>query len=259
MSNFEPPTGISLDIGNLVAFDERAERGDKSYEEAAKDATEALVHAIFSLPVSELADGRFVNLPKGQFQFPRDKPIPKERVPTKWEMYAKEKGIQKKKKRDRLVLDESTGEYIPRYGRGSKNAADRDVVIAHKEGMGSDYDPFSAKRQEKKKRLNQNRKKNLANIGRTVKEAGLQPMQALNVAKVGPSGKKFIPKNELKDSLLVAQRSTASAGHFDERVAKEPKQKIRGRKKKLESYSGKSALAEEKQRLGKIADRILKT
>lgn len=258
MTSAEPLSGISLDLGNLVAFDGRAEH-NKSAEEMAREATDAIVHAVFSLPMTELDDGRYVNLPKGTFALPREKPIPKERAPTKWEKYALEKGIQKRRKRDRLIFDEETGEYVPRYGRGSKNSNDRHVIIPHKEGMGSDYDPFAAKREEKRDRIKQNRKKNLSNIGRARKAAGLQPMQALDVAKVGPSGKKYLPKKDLSDTLSVVQRSTASAGRFDNQVRGERKPKMRGRKKKLESFGGKNAAQQEKERLGKIADRILKT
>jgi len=42
-------------------------------------------------------------------QLPRAKPIPKIASLTKWQKFALTKGIQKKKK-DRLLLDESTGE-----------------------------------------------------------------------------------------------------------------------------------------------------
>lgn len=257
MDAFEAPAGITLDLGNLTAFDVRIEEDNPPLVQTATDSTRALVHALFSLPVTDTQDGRCVTLPKGQFHLPRSKPIPKERAQTKWEKFAQEKGIQKKR-RDRLVLDDSTGEYVPRYGRGSKNSLDRDVIIPHKQGMGSDFDPFTQKRQEKKKRIKDNRRKNLSNIGRANKTAGLQPMQALDVAKTGPSGKKYLPKRGLKDSLAVAQRSTASAGRFDNRIAKEPKQKVRGRKKKYNTMVGSNASQQEKQRLSKIADSILK-
>lgn len=253
-------TEIRLDVGNLAAFDERTNIAKKTDEAVAHEAVDTLLRALLALPTNDEPDGRYVTLPKGNFKLPREKPIPKERAPTKWEKYALEKGIQKKKKRDRLVLDETTGEYVPRFGRGSKNSAERDIVLPHKEGMGDDYDPFSEKRQEKKKRIKANKKQYRQNLGRAAKASRqqVQPMQALNVAKKGPSGKKYLPKDALRQSLSVVQRSTASAGQFDKAVPNEPKKKTAGRKKKYESFGGKQGTRQEKQRLSQLADRVLK-
>ncbi|KAI0567073.1 ribosome biogenesis regulatory protein [Gracilaria domingensis] len=252
----EAPIGIELDLGNLTAFDTRIYEGDEF--EKATEAVQSLVTAIFSLPAVSTEDGKLVKLPPPSFSLPREKPIPKERPLTKWEKFAKEKGIQKKK-RDRLVLDEATGEYVPRYGRGSKNSLQKDVIIPHKEGMGDNYDPFAEKRNSKKLRVKDNKKKQAVNIRTAQKSRGSQisPIQALDVAKTGPSGKKFLPKKGLKDALAVVQKSTASAGKFDKRVPKEPKQKSRGVKRKFESVVSKSGIVQEKERTQKIAERVL--
>lgn len=251
------PPGITLDVGNLAAFDERPLDPSAAPEEAARQAAEALVHSVFSLPLSDDAEARLVTLPSRLYPLPREKPIPRERSETKWEQFAREKGIHKKKKRDRLVLDETTGEYIPRYGRGSKNAADRDVVLPHKESEGDNYNPFHQKRKEKRERVKTNVKQQRANVARSQKK--VNPMQALDLAKRGASGRKYMPKSALRDSLAVVQKSTASAGHFDDKVKNEPKQKIQGRKKKHQAVGGKDALRDENQRISKIADRILKS
>lgn len=257
MSSFQIPPGVELDLGNLTAFDRRIGL-EGSLQEIATQGTEPLVQAIFSLPVNDTDDGKFVDMPDCEFELPREKPIPKERALTKWEKFAKEKGIQKKR-RDRLVLDPATGEYVPRYGKGSKNSLDKDVILPHKEGMGDDYNPFHEKRKQKKKMVKDNKKKQGTNRNRASRgrSAQIQPLQALDVAKAGPSGKKYLPKSALKDSLAIAQRSTASAGRFDKKVANEPKLKMQGRKKKLETVANRKALGREKERSQKIADRIL--
>lgn len=257
MNGFQPPPGYEIDLGNLAAFDKRVGL-EGSFTEMATQGVEPLVHAIFSLPVTETEEAKLVELPKCAFQLPREKPIPKERGLTKWEQFSKEKGIQKKR-RDRLVLDEATGEYVPRYGKGSKNALDKDVILPHKASMGDNYDPFAQKRKEKKQRIKDNKKKSGSNLNRAAKNRGaqIQPIHALDVGKAGPSGKKFLPKKGLKDSLSIVQRSTASAGRFDKKVANEPKPKLRGRKKKFETVTDKKALGKEKERSQKIAERIL--
>lgn len=251
-------SGLNIDIGHLLVFDERVHGDDVSSETIATEATQAVLNALRAIPGKKTAEGIKITLPKGQYVIPREKPIPKERPPTKWEKFAREKGIQNRSKRDRLVFDEATDEFVPRYGKGSKNSLERDVIIPYKEGTPKGFDPFSQKREEKKKRVQQNQKKQRSNLGRAAKRvAGLQPLQALSIAKTGPSGKKFLPKRALSDSLAVVQKSTASAGKFDARVQNEPRQKIRGRKKKLPPVGGKGASSEEQNRMGKLADRLL--
>lgn len=263
-SGYQPAAGVELDLGNLAAFDTRVGLTGTPAEVAAQGLQE-LVRGVFSLPAETTDDGRFVALPPGAFHLPREKAIPKERARTKWEQFALEKGIQKRK-RDRLVLDDATGEYVPRYGRGSRNDLARDAVLPHKAGMPDDWNPFDERRAEKRKRVRDNRKKNVANVRRATKQrqaadakaaASLAPVQALDVGKAGPSGKKFLPKSGLKDTLAIAQKSTASAGKFDRKVANEPKQKTQGRKKRYASDGGKKGMQQEKQRSQKIADRIL--
>ena len=46
---------------------------------------------------------------------PREKPAPKAKEETRWEAFAKEKGI-KKRKRERMVWDEEKKEWAPRWG-----------------------------------------------------------------------------------------------------------------------------------------------
>ena len=53
-------------------------------------------------------------LPERKTRIPREKPIPK-KIETKWERYAKMKGI-KKHKRERMVYDKNADEWRPRWG-----------------------------------------------------------------------------------------------------------------------------------------------
>jgi hypothetical protein len=55
--------------------------------------------------------------------------VPKPKPPTKWEKFAKAKGIQKTK-RSRMVFDEATDQYKPRYGYGRASNKDEWVVEA---------------------------------------------------------------------------------------------------------------------------------
>ena len=67
-------------------------------------------------------------LPKAVFNLPREKPVPKQKAPTKWQLYASAKGIQKRKK-EKLVWDDNAKDWRPRYGyKGINQNKDQWVI-----------------------------------------------------------------------------------------------------------------------------------
>lgn len=79
-----------------------------------------------------------MQLPKATTVLPREKPVPAARQPTRWEQYAQAKGIQKRKK-TRLVWDEVSQSWKPRYGyRRAENDRQRDWmhVVPDNKGRG---------------------------------------------------------------------------------------------------------------------------
>lgn len=50
---------------------------------------------------------------------PREKPAPKDKQKTKWEKFREERGLPPRKSRSRLVFDELTNDWVPRWGAGS--------------------------------------------------------------------------------------------------------------------------------------------
>ncbi len=249
-------SGVEVDLGALIALDKRVGLQGSDIE-LARSGLEPLVHEIFKLPSEMTDDGRLVKLPKVTTLLPREKPIPKQRPLTKWEQYAKEKGISKKR-RDRLVWDEQMGEYVPRYGKGSKNSLARDIILPHKESLAEGDDPFSAKRREKKERIKKEDKKRRANLGRASNaKARIQPLSALDATNRGASGKRHIPMKELKDGISVLQKSTASAGKFDKKVKNEPKQVQKGKRRKFDSVNDKKGFGKERERAEAVLNRVL--
>lgn len=65
-------------------------------------------------------DGPLAQLPPPTTQLPRAKPLPKPKPLTKWEQFAKAKGIQHKK-RDKREWDEEKQEWVNRWGWKGKN------------------------------------------------------------------------------------------------------------------------------------------
>lgn len=65
-----------------------------------------LINKIWELPVERVEDAIVAKLPKPKYILPRSRAIPKPKPLTKWQQYAKEKGIHTKKKRSKLNWDE---------------------------------------------------------------------------------------------------------------------------------------------------------
>lgn len=70
---------------------------------------------------------------------------------TKWERFAKEKGIHKAAGRNRLVYDDVATDWKLRYGGRSlrKEEEKRTIFIEHKKGADFMQDPFELRAQEK--------------------------------------------------------------------------------------------------------------
>eukprot|EP00188_Purpureofilum_apyrenoidigerum_P001579 Plantae.Rhodophyta-Purpureofilum_apyrenoidigerum.ctg18849.p1 GENE.Plantae.Rhodophyta-Purpureofilum_apyrenoidigerum.ctg18849~~Plantae.Rhodophyta-Purpureofilum_apyrenoidigerum.ctg18849.p1 ORF type:complete len:271 (-),score=69.76 Plantae.Rhodophyta-Purpureofilum_apyrenoidigerum.ctg18849:435-1247(-) len=242
---------MDFDEGLLCVFDSGAGSD-------VQPAAEALVHRLFQLEKAEdLGIGvRMVVLPDVITPLPREKPLPKPRELTKWEVFAKEKGIQKKKRKDRMVWDEDAGEFKPIFGyKRAKSTVDV-PIIPHRDDFEPGENPFNRLVKDKKKRAVENTKKRIANENRAsgLKKVG-KPLAAMET-ELGASGKKRIPKERLATSAKVAQISTASVGKFDRRVGKESEPKGLNKRRKFDSVSNTESLAEEKKKLLKVADRV---
>lgn len=64
----------------------------------SRDNVQLLINQIFQLPTIKVDNEVVIKLPAATTRLPRAKPAPKEKQLTKWEKYAKEKGITKRKK-----------------------------------------------------------------------------------------------------------------------------------------------------------------
>ncbi|KAL9957536.1 hypothetical protein ACROYT_G039177 [Oculina patagonica] len=141
-----------LDIGNLLAtdlqpIDIRQFRKNKEefLRNLARDSTQLLFNAIWKLP-SERSEGLVLaKLPEPRTVIPREKPIPKPKQPSKWEEFAKRKGITKKK-RERMILDKNTQEWKPRYGYKRANDVTQDWLLE----VPQNADPYEDQFEKKK-------------------------------------------------------------------------------------------------------------
>lgn len=83
-------------------------------------STSSLLSSLFALPTTSGPAGPHFTLPAPTTILPREKPLPKPKPLTKWERFAKEKGISHKRT-ERDEWDDEKQEWVRRWGRGGKN------------------------------------------------------------------------------------------------------------------------------------------
>lgn len=108
-------------------------------------------------------------LPKQKFLLPRFKPVPKPRPLTKWQQFAKDKGIIKKKK-SKLTWDEQLKKWIPLYGfKRAQAAKEKDWVLEVPQNADPMEDQFAKKTDIKSEKVAKNELQRLRNIAKTRK------------------------------------------------------------------------------------------
>ena len=169
---------LILDTGSLTAWDpdsivlpKAGEKRETYFRDLARYNVQVVLNKLFSMNDTEVVDGeRVLNLPGPTTVFPRTKPIPKPKQATKWEMFAKQKGIKSKssKNREKKVWDEATRKWVPRYGYGrAQNEEQKDWLIEIPDQADPNVDYFAKKKEDKKERIAKNKFQQLRNIART--------------------------------------------------------------------------------------------
>ncbi|KAL7749191.1 Rhodanese- sulfurtransferase [Sorochytrium milnesiophthora] len=237
----------------------------------SRDSAQVILNELFSLPTTANDEGVIVNLvpppsvsgsdntaavPGGAITsptasvvtyvkpttLPREKSLPKDRPMTKWERFAKEKGIQNRK-RGRMVYDEATGEYRPRWGYGSaKNDALNDWLIEVPQNGDPFEDQYAKRREEKKERVSKNQKQQARNAG-----------EAVDVARAN-SDARTARRTELDTRIRASKMATASMGKFDQTIKGDVRVNVKGAKRKFDAGDN---VGEEKARERDLAMRVL--
>ena len=126
----------TFDLGLLTVYDPNgisslayAQDVEAALEANTRLGVQALANQIFALPTTSSVEGIFAVLPPVSTTLPREKPLPKAKLETKWEKFAKTKGIAPKPKRDRLVFDEEKQDWVPKWGYKGQNKQAEDQWI----------------------------------------------------------------------------------------------------------------------------------
>lgn len=201
----------------------------------ARDNTQLLVGRLWGLP-SERAEGGagpvVAQLPEPSTRLPREKPLPKPRPLTRWEQFARLKGIRpNRKKRGTLVWDEAAKEWRRRWGyRRAGGDPSRDWLQEVPDKADPLEDQFAKRRQEKRERVARNELNRLRNLARAHRTEQAGPAAVLH-----PTGHQ--DRSELGRVTALARLSTASRGRFQPRLPKEspvlPNNGARGKKRRF--------------------------
>uniref|UniRef100_A0A914WVB3 Ribosome biogenesis regulatory protein n=1 Tax=Plectus sambesii TaxID=2011161 RepID=A0A914WVB3_9BILA len=204
--------------------------------ETTRDNVQYLFNQIWQLETVRIEDAICVKLPTTTTRLPREKPVPSVRGRTKWEQYAQDKGIRKHKK-DKLVWDEQTKAWKPRFGyrRGNDNTKDWMIEIPDQKDPYADH--FAERKEQKKERVGKNefqRLRNLAkNSGGPDRRSRSQPTGANNIPLgVGIDAQQRTPQ-ELGHQISRAKMATASMGKFQQNLSKEKPPKDRAKKRQF--------------------------
>ncbi|KCV69519.1 hypothetical protein H696_03940 [Fonticula alba] len=246
----EKDVPVHMDLGLLTLSDPAAISAETVAAEPdflknlARDNAQLLMNAILSLPTERNDFALVASLPAITTRLPREKTLPSGPALTRWEKFAKEKGIQKRKK-SKMVFDEAKEEYLPRFGYKRANDDTKDWLIEVPKNADPYQDQFAAREAAKKERVSKNKKnqkRNQASAAITAQGApvGIMPQAAgkatarvkgalSSTAKVAVDAQALAQarkqraqlKDRLRETLSTTQISTASMGRFDKALKRD--------------------------------------
>lgn len=238
---------LEFDLGNLLASDrnpptvlrQAGPAPEAELRALARDNTQLLINQLWQLPTERVEEAVVARLPEPTTRLPREKPVPKPRPLTRWQQFARLKGIRPKKKTN-LVWDEVSGQWQRRWGYKRARDDTKEWLIEVPESADPLEDQFAKRIQAKKERVAKNELNRLRNLARAHKT------QLPSTAGMHPTGHQS--KEELGRAMQVAKVSTASVGRFQERLPKEKAPRGSGKKRKFQPLFGDFA-AEKKNQL----------
>lgn len=244
------------------------EGAEKACQNLATQIFQSLTSQLFDLPSEPAAVGRMAALPNPTTVLPREKPIPKPKPPTKWEIFAQRKGIVKRK-RSAMEFDETSQEWRRRFGyKKANDEAAVPIIEAGREETTGVEDPFTKMRRDKKNRAKKQDAQQLANLKSAVKSAGSGALPAtLKLSAALPEHGKGKPTKrkdaipELKSTVRHVTGSTASMGKFDRMVKGEDakvRQAATGGGAKRRKFGAVAETGTERTAQGKVVDHILR-
>ncbi|KRY42707.1 Ribosome biogenesis regulatory -like protein [Trichinella spiralis] len=208
----------SIDLGNLLVDEQEPvdqhlmkENTEMAVMNKVRESVQLMANKLWELPTQRIEDAIVVE-------------IPKKAPPTKWEEYAKMKGIQKRK-RTRMIWDEAAQDWKPRWGYNRANDNTKDWLIEIPRQKDPYVDYFGERKEAKKERIAKNELRRLKNISRRVKGSSSSVLSSLPHIGVG--------LESVAHKVERARLATASMGKFAEKLRGEKAPKNKGKKNKF--------------------------
>merc|ERR1719341_1665208 len=206
---------------NQTEFSEEKMPSEEDLMELGRDCAQLLINSLWQLETERVEEAVVAHLPPPTFVLPREKPCPKPKPMTKWEKYAKEKGIDKKKKKDRLVWDDVVSKWVPQFGYKKVVAEqEKNWMIPVKGNAPDDEDPFEKLAESKREKVAKNELQRLRNLAK-VKKVNVPSLGVVpSTAKPGTEMRAVSQSEDLRKAAEVAKSSTASLGKFQKDLNK---------------------------------------
>ncbi|XP_043289946.1 ribosome biogenesis regulatory protein homolog [Venturia canescens] len=254
---------LDIDEGTLLASDyneldvaQLKSDADEYLKGLTRDNVQLLINKVWSLPTERVDEAVVAKLPKPKYIIPRSRTIPKPRPLTKWQQFAKDKGIRTKKKgRSKLQWDDELRKWVPTFGYQKVKAQEQKewlVELGDDNNPKSESDPRTASSTAKQERTAKNELQRLRNLARA---------KNIKIPRVGlPSTEHFRDAKQIATAVTVARASTASVGKFQSRLPKEKDAKdiaseVPGIKKKRKAPP--LNMADEKRRNTNLVEEVI--
>lgn len=170
------------------------------------------MNSIWELPTEKLDEYIVAKLPQPGFVLPRARRLPEPKSLTKWEQFAKTKGIKKTQK-DKKVWDEELGKWVPTYGyQAYKADKEKNWVLEVPKNVDPMTDMFQKKKDLKNERVAKNEIARMKNIARAKK---------IQIPRTGFVSEESANAKDLLTASTIAKASTASIGVFQDKLPKE--------------------------------------
>lgn len=195
----------------LILFNYRENR--ESYLlNLTRDNVQLLINGIWELPTERLDEHIVAKLPKTSYLLPRARKLPQAKALTKWEQFAKDKGIKKTKK-DKKVWDPVLDKWVPTFGyQKFKADKEKDWVLEVPKNIDPMTDMFQKKKDLKDERVAKNEVARMKNIARAKK---------VDLPRAGMVSEDAASARDLHVATTIARASTASVGKFQDKLPHE--------------------------------------
>ncbi|XP_011181311.1 ribosome biogenesis regulatory protein homolog [Zeugodacus cucurbitae] len=217
--NVDKHLEVRLDVGSLLCTDpndledsQLRNNREQYLLELTRDNTQLLINSIWELPTERVDECIVAKLPEATTVLPRLRKVPGPKPLTKWEKFAKEKGIKKKKK-DKKVYDNVLDKWVPTYGFKRADAEkEKEWVLEVPKNVDPNEDMFQKKIDLRNEKVAKNEIQRMKNIVRAKK---------VEVPRGGYFGPEVASSGQLLTAVTVAKSSTASVGKFQDKLPKE--------------------------------------